>query len=74
MLPRGGQLLIGREAGEIEGHFLLSEKNSPLKNTAIHQESNVKAEDLKKVHSLQLHRDLHHFASLLQENWLDHIY
>lgn len=68
MLPRGGQLLIGRETGEIEGHFLLSEKNSPLKNTAIHQESNVKVKDLKKVHSLQLHRDLHHFASLLQEN------
>lgn len=50
MLPRGGQLLIGREAGEIEGHFLLSEnknknpqqqqRNSRTlkkKNTAIHQ-------------------------------------
>lgn len=29
MLPRGGQLLIGREAGEIEGHFFLSEKTQP---------------------------------------------
>lgn len=28
MLPRGGQLLIGREAGEIEGHFLLSENKN----------------------------------------------
>jgi len=31
MLPRDEQLLIGREAGEIEGHFLLSEKNQSLK-------------------------------------------
>lgn len=37
MLPRGGQLLIGREAGEIEGHFLLSEKTPRLKNTAVLQ-------------------------------------
>lgn len=29
MLPRGGQLLIGREAGEIKEHFLLSEKTHP---------------------------------------------
>lgn len=49
MLPRGGQLLIGREAGEIEGHIFLSEKSPALKNTAIHQESNVKPKDLQKV-------------------------
>lgn len=57
MLPRGGQLLIGREAGEIEGHFFLSEKSPALKNTAIHQESNVKAQGSPKGSYLQPHRD-----------------
>lgn len=33
MLPRGGQQLIGRESGEIEGHFLLSEKQQQIKPT-----------------------------------------
>lgn len=57
MLPRGGQLLIGREAGEIEGHFFLSEKSPALKNTAIHQESNAKAQGSPRGSYLQLHRD-----------------
>lgn len=57
MLPRGGQLLIGREAGEIEGHFFLSEKSPALKNTAIHQESIVKAQGPPKGSYLQLCRD-----------------
>jgi len=33
MLPRGGQQLIGRESGDIEGHFLLSEKQQQIKPT-----------------------------------------
>ena len=33
MLPRGGQQLIGRESGEIEGRFLLSEKQQQIKPT-----------------------------------------
>lgn len=57
MLPRGGQLLIGREAGEIEGHFFLSEKSPALKNTAIHQERNAKAQGSPKGFYLWLHRD-----------------
>lgn len=65
MLPRGGQLLIGREAGEIEGHFLLSEnknknpqqqqRNSRTLKKKILQFTRkcvVKPTDLKKVRSL----------------------
>lgn len=62
MLPRGGQQLIGRESGEIEGHFLLSEKQQqqikPTKkvhlkrnkqtNLQLTTKCNVKPTDLKE--------------------------
>lgn len=72
MLPRDGQLLIGREAGEIEGHFLLSEKKpqktkqkqnqTSLKKHCNRPESH-KPKMLQKAHSLELH-----FASLFQDS------
>lgn len=67
MLPRGGQLLIGREAGEIEG-YLFSSAKKIFKILPFNTKWRLKTTDIKKRHNVLLPRELCDFAKLFQGN------